>query len=123
VIDDLRTSPWSAVRGRLHDGRLELVNPGEHTLAFVDGAAHVGCPDRPPSPLRLAVEPATALELPAQLAPDDPAMFTLPDPGAPPADHPSHDAVYALVHAPFRSPLEDEQDWGRPLAGVRPASA
>ena len=114
LIAELRSRPWGAVRGRLHDARLELVNVGEHPLVLGDGEARAGFgrPDRPPSPLRLVERPATALDLPAQLDPDAPATFALPDPGAPPADYPGHDAVYALVHLPFRSPLEGEGSKG-----------
>jgi hypothetical protein len=114
VIAELRTRPWGAARGRLHEGRLELVNPGEHPLALGEGEAHVGFgrPDRPPSPLRLVVEPATALDLPSHLGPDAPAIRALPDPGSPRPDYPGHDAVYALVHVPFRSPLEGEGNEG-----------
>ena len=110
VIAELRSQPWSVARGSLHDGRLELVNPGEHSLELGEGEAHVGFgrPDRPPSPLRLVVEPATALDLPSHLGPDAPAIRPLPDPGSPRPDYPDHDAVYALVHLPFRSPLEGE---------------
>lgn len=114
VIAELRTQPWGAARGRLHEGRLELVNPGEHPLVLGEGEAHVGFgrPDRPPSPLRLVVEPATALDLPSHLGPDAPEIRALPDPGSPRPDYPGHDAVYALVHLPFRSPLEGEGDEG-----------
>jgi hypothetical protein len=114
VISGLRRRPWGAIRGRLHDGGLALVNTGEHPLALGAGETHVGFgrPDRPPSPLRLVVAPATPLDVPSQLDPGAPATFSLPDPGAPPTDYPGHDAVYALVHLPFRSPLEDEGEGG-----------
>ena len=114
VIAGLRSEPWCAIRGRLRDGRLELVNPGPHPLAVGEGEVHVGHgrPDRPPSPLRLVVAPSTTLDVPSQLDPAAPATFALPDPGPPPADYPGHDAVYALVHLPFRSPLESGGDGG-----------
>jgi hypothetical protein len=102
------------VRGRLSDGRLELVNPGDHPLAVGEAEAHVGFgrPDRPPSPLRLVVGPARALDLPSELCPGTPTVHALPHPGTPPADYPGHDSVYAVVHVPFRSPLEGEGQSG-----------
>jgi hypothetical protein len=114
LIGELRQRPWGAVKGRLHEGYLELVNPGEHALTLGEAEAHMGFgrPDRPPSPLRLVSQPAAALELPVLLDPDAPVVHTLREPGRAPPDYPGHDAVYALVHLPFRSPLESEGDKG-----------
>lgn len=110
LVAELRARPWAVARGRLHEGRLELANQGEHPLALREGEIYVGFgrPDRPPSPLRLVSRPAMALDAPPRLEQDAPVVQALPDPGSPPPDYPGHDAVYALVHLPFRSPLEDE---------------
>ncbi len=110
AIAELRARPWSAARGRLHDESIELVNTGEHPLALAGAEVHVGYgrPDRPPSPLRLVVETATALDLPASLEPGATAAAGRPPAGAPLDDQPAFDAVYALVHLPFRSPVDDE---------------
>jgi hypothetical protein len=110
VIAQLRTRPWAAVRAGLSGRNLELVNLGEHALEVGQAEAHVGFgrPGRPPSPLRLVVEPGETLDLPTRLEPRAVASHALPQAGSPPDDYPGHDAVYALVHLPFRSPLEDE---------------
>lgn len=114
LIAELRARPWAVAHGRLHGGRLELVNQGEHSLTLRESEVYVGFgrPDRPPSPLRLVTRPSTALDAPSQLEPDATAVLPLPDPGSPPPDYPGHDAVYALVHLPFGSPLEDEGSKG-----------
>ena len=118
LITAARARPWAVVHGRVSDGTsVQLTNRGRHPLSVRDGELRAGWGERddPPTPLELAPRPPTAVALPAKLAPGATLTLTLPDPGPrPPSDT---DAVHALVHLRFRSPIDDDWIDGWLLAG------
>jgi hypothetical protein len=110
LITAARERPWAVVHGRVSDAtRVQLTNRGDHPLSVRDGELRAGwgLRDDPPTPLELAPRPLAPVALPAELAPRATLTLTLPEPGPrPPSDA---DAVHALVHLRFRSPIDD--DW------------
>jgi hypothetical protein len=118
VIAAALEHPWAVARGVVRDGAVHVRGRGEEplTLGFGDGEVRAGWgpPGDPPSPLELVAAPAAAIALPERLAPGAVVTAALPDPGPRPAPG---DAVHALVHLAFRSPVDGSRVEGWLVAG------
>jgi hypothetical protein len=109
VIALARSRPIAVAGGVLSRARLTLCNRGDRPLFVSGGELHAGWgpADRAPSPLRLAIAPASAVTLPPQLAPGDAVELDVPD-RDPPEDE-EFATPYALLGLRWRAETTGEQ--------------
>jgi hypothetical protein len=110
AIAAARGRPFAVAGAELGDGRVVLRNRGAHPLPVTGGEARGGWgrADRPPPPLRLAVDAPRPVELPVALEPGAAVELALPPRG--PVEDEEFATAYALISLRWRPGVEGEPD-------------